>query len=132
MIWKYVIAWFGMMFLAIVNGIVRDFVYKQYVGDLSAHQISTLTLLLLFAPYICWLMRRWKLQSQSQAWIIGMIWFMMTEIFEFGLGIRRGLSTAELLHAYNVLEGQIWILIPLWVLVAPYVFYRYAQFRKME
>ncbi len=124
MILKYVLAWFGMMMLAILNGTVRDFVYKPYVGDLAAHQISTVILLLLFAGYIWWLTTKWPLTSAGQACTVGIIWFLMTEAFEFGLGLRRGMTWEEMLYTYNLLEGQLWIFIPVWVLVGPYLCFR--------
>lgn len=127
MIWKYMAAWFGMMFLAIFNGTIRDFVYTPYVGELTAHQLSTVILLLLFAAYLWLLTKKMPLQTKSQAWSIGAIWFAMTEIFEFGLVINQGLSFDEVLHTYNIFEGQLWILIPIWVLVGPYLFYCYIQ-----
>ena len=48
---RYLIAWFGMMGLAIANGAVRDVVYRARMGDRAAHQISTVILLLLFSGY---------------------------------------------------------------------------------
>ena len=91
MILKYVLAWFGMMILAIINGGFRDFAYKPYLGDLAAHQISTVILMVLFAGYFWFLNTIWPLRSASQAWMIGGIWFLMTEAFEFGVGtIYRG------------------------------------------
>lgn len=128
MIVKYCFAWFGMMILAIINGGVRDFVYKSHVGDLSAHQISTVMLIVLFAGYFWFLTTIWPIKSASQAWVIGGTWFLMTEAFEFGVGrLIEGASWSELLYAYNVFAGQVWIFIPLWVLVGPYVFFRYVQ-----
>jgi len=127
MMWKYILAWFGMMFLAIFNGTIRDFVYKPYVEELTAHQLSTIILLILFAAYMWVLAKKMPLQSKSQAWSIGAIWFVMTEIFEFGLVIKQGLSIDEMLHTYNIFDGQFWILIPLWVLVGPSLIYRFVQ-----
>lgn len=128
MILKYFFAWFGMMVLAIINGGFRDFAYKSQVGDLAAHQISTVFLIILFTGYFWILTRIWPIKSATQAWIIGCIWFLMTEAFEFGMGrLIMGESWSKLLDAYNVLEGQVWIFIPLWVLVAPYAFFRYVQ-----
>ena len=127
MIWKYTVAWLGMMFLAIFNGTIRDFIYKPYVGEFTAHQLSTVILLILFAAYLWLLTRKMPLQSKLQAWSIGAIWFVMTEIFEFGLVIKQGLSFDEMLHTYNIFYGQLWILIPLWVLIGPSLFYRYSQ-----
>ena len=128
MILKYFFAWFGMMVLAIINGGLRDFTYKPYVDDLAAHQISTVVLIVLFAFYFRFLASVWPIKSATQAWIIGCIWFLMTEAFEFGIGrFIAGESWDKLFHAYNVFAGQVWIFIPLWVLIGPYVFFRYVQ-----
>jgi hypothetical protein len=128
MILKYFLAWFGMMILAIINGGFRDFAYKSHIGDLPAHQISTVILIVLFAGYFLFLTTIWPIKSASQAWVIGGIWFLMTEAFELGAGrFIVGDSWSKLFHAYNIYAGQVWIFIPLWVLVGPYVFFRFVQ-----
>ena len=127
MIWKYCIAWFGMMILAVVNGGIRDYVYKASLGTLTAHQVSTATLMLLIAGYLWGLVTLFPFASVRQAWMVGIVWFVMTELFEFGMGIATGKPWSELLYAYNILAGQLWVLIPLWVLIAPYLFYHFVQ-----
>ncbi len=136
MILKYFLAWFGMMVLAIINGGLRDLVYKPYVGNLPAHQISTVILIVLLAGYFWLLTRVWPIKSAFQAWIIGGMWFLITEAFELGMGRfiegdpwgKTSVSSVEpLFHAYNVFAGQVWIFIPLWVLIGPYVFFRFGQ-----
>ncbi len=116
-----------MMILAVINGTVRDFVYKPYVGELPAHQISTVTLIILFALYFWLLAKKWKTDSDRQAWIIGIIWLVMTVGVEFGLGLRRGLSWDVMLQAYNIFDGRVWVFIPLFVLVGPYLFRRFVK-----
>ena len=130
MILKYFIAWFGMMTLAILNGAVRDLAYKHAVGDLAAHQISTLMLLLLIAAYFRLLVRVWPVRSAGQAWVVGGMWLVMTEVFEFGVGRVAGHSWNELLSAYNLFKGQVWLFIPLWVFVGPYVVFRFVQAKR--
>ncbi len=129
MILKYFFAWFGMMVLAIVNGGLRDFGYRSRFGDLPAHQISTVILIILLAGYFRFLTRIWPIKSARQAWIIGAMWFLMTEVFEIGMGLAAGDSWSELFYAYNVFAGQVWIFMPLWVLAGPYLFFRYFQSR---
>ncbi len=107
------------MLLAIVNGTIRDFGYKPFVGSLAAHQLSTLTLIILLFAYIYFLEKRFPISTQKYAWTIGIIWVVMTEIFEFGLGLRRGMSWPELLQAYNIFAGQVWIFVPVFILIAP-------------
>ncbi len=126
MILRYFFAWFGMMALAVVNGGLRDLAYRPKVGDPAAHQISTAVLIVLLAGYVRFLTRLWPIGSAKQAWIIGGIWFVMTEAFELGMGLIAGEPWSRLFHAYNVFAGQVWIFIPLWVLVGPYVFFRFA------
>jgi hypothetical protein len=130
MVFKYAYAWFGMMVLAIINGSVRDFVYKPHVGDLTAHQISTVVLIVLLAGYILLLTSIWPIKSAKQAWLIGGMWFLMTEAFESGMGLIAGYPRDTLLHTYNIFAGQVWIFIPLWVLVGPYLFFRFVQRKK--
>jgi hypothetical protein len=48
MILKYTIAWIPMVFIAIANGTLRQLVYGKYMDDLSAHQISCFTGIILF------------------------------------------------------------------------------------
>jgi len=128
MLLKYLIAWFGMMVLAIINGGLRDVAYKPLVGDLAAHQISTIILLLLLAGYFWFLVRKWPIEYTKQAWVIGIMWFVMTEIFEFGMGLMIvGHPWDKLLQNYDLFGGKLWLLIPLWMLVGPYVFFRFVQ-----
>jgi len=123
MLLKYSLAWLGMMFLAIANGGLRDILYKQSLGDLAAHQLATVLLLLLLAAYFRMLAVRWPLASSSQAWSVGLIWLVLTLTFEFGFGhCIVGHSWAHLFHDYNILAGRVWVFVPFWVLTGPVVF----------
>ena len=124
---KYVLLWFPMVIIAIGNGTVRDLVYSQYVGGFVAHQISTVALLLLFAIYIGCMVYVNPLQNQSQAFLVGAIWVVLTVSLEFGMGRFRGDSWLQLWDDYNILRGRLWILVPIWLGIAPYVFYRISK-----
>ncbi len=124
---KYFLAWFPMLLLAILNGAMRDLGYKKYMGDLTAHQISTITLIILFAFYIGYIINRFPPISSTQTILIGTVWVILTLSFEFGFGRYRGNVWSVLFADYNILKGRIWILIPVWVLIAPYLFYKYFR-----
>ena len=124
---RYLLLWFPMLLLAIGNGLFRESVIKKFVSNQAAHQLSTLTLILLFAVYIWWAMRRFPPASGTQALLIGLFWLVLTLAFEFGFGRYRGNSWDTLLADYNILKGRIWVLIPLWVAVAPYLFYSWRR-----
>ena len=110
-----------------------DSVYKNQVGELAAHQISTILLLIVITVYLWFLARKWSLKSSKQAWFIGGMWFIMTEVFEFGMGrFLLNKSWNKLFYVYNVFDGQIWLFIPLWVLIGPYIYYRNIKNKSSE
>jgi hypothetical protein len=125
---KYCLAWFGMMALAILNGGLRDKLYAPIVGKLVAHQISTVLLVVVFAGFFWLLTSLWGITSSRQAWSIGVMWLVMTLMFEIGLG-RWGLgyTWSRVLQDYNITEGRVWVLVPIWTLVGPALFFRLRQ-----
>ena len=125
MILNYVIAWTGMVFIAIVNGTVRQLGYGRVFTELFAHQVSCLTGIILFFIYTWVLSIRWPLRSSQEALSIGLIWLALTIAFEFLFGCYAAkASWRKLLHDYNILQGRLWILVLVAVLLAPYVVYR--------
>jgi hypothetical protein len=126
MFWKYFFAWFGLVVLGLLNAAMRQVVYARYVSELAGHQISTLTLAVLVGLYAWALSGFLKLTSPGQAIGVGLMWMVLTIIFEFGLGrYVVGDSWGKLLYNYNVVEGRVWGLFVVWVALAPYVFYRF-------
>ena len=125
MLLKYTLFWIPMVFIAVINGMGRDMVYRDIVGELTAHQISTVTGILLFGIYIWYLERRWKLASLRQAALVGAIWLALTLAFEFlFFHYAAGRPWSVLLHDYNICAGRIWVLVPLFILAAPGVIFR--------
>jgi hypothetical protein len=125
MIGKYVIAWLPLMVIGILNGILRQEGYSKYVSELTAHQISTLTGIILMGSFIWWLTGVWKIRSPGHAVLIGSIWLGMTVVFEFVFGhYVMGHPWKKLFHDYNILDGRIWVFVLIWITVAPLVFYK--------
>jgi hypothetical protein len=114
------VAWLGACGLAFGNAIIRQALYEEHLGDLRAHQVSTATLLGLLAVYVWMLDRRLPIGTNQAALVVGAIWATLTLAFEFGFGHWVvGQSWAELLEAYNLADGRVWVLVPLWTLIAP-------------
>ena len=127
MITKYLLAWLGLPVIGIVNGAIRQFLYRDALGDLTAHQLSTVTGILLFGLYIWLLSRWWPLPSARAAITVGLLWLALTIGFEFIFGhYVVGNSWERLLADYNLLAGRVWVLVLIWITIAPYVFYRLA------
>jgi hypothetical protein len=125
MLWKYTLLWFGLPVLAILNAALRDLFYKKALGELLAHQVSTISLIVLIGLYTWLFSFVWKLQFTSQALIIGLIWVTLTVAFEFMFGhFVMKHSWVKLFHDYNILQGRIWLLIPLWTALAPFTIFK--------
>jgi hypothetical protein len=117
---RWLIAWVGAPVLAIVNGAVRVLAYKDQVGESAANQISVAPLIALLGLYFWILQRRWPLATTRDALAVGAIWVALSVLFEFGFGhYVEGDSWSDLFQTYNVAEGNIWILILLWIGVGP-------------
>lgn len=119
----YILLWIPMIVLAIINGTAREFWLNNHFEELTAHQISTVTLLLLFAIYFYIIFKKHPIQSTNQSFKIGLLWMVLTLIFEFSFSFFSGLTLNEILSEYNVLHGKTWILIPLWLFIAPRIYY---------
>jgi len=125
MIRKYTLAWIPMILIAIANGTIRQFVYGQWVSEITAHQISSATAIVLFFLYTLLLSRRWPFDKSSQAWSVGLIWLVLTIVFEFVFGyFAAGHSLDRLLQDYNMAAGRLWPLVLAALFLMPYVAYR--------
>jgi len=123
--WKLLAAWFAMLLVAVANGALRDFTYGRRMDELTAHQLSTAIGVVLLAIVIRWYVSRHPPDSGRQAVSIGLAWMALTVAFEFlFFHYVGGRSWAELLADYDVLAGRVWIAVPAWVAVAPYLFFR--------
>lgn len=130
---RWIVAWLGASVLGIVNGGIRDFGYEERVGQSTAGQISTGTLIALLALYLWVLQRRWPLASRRDALSIGATWVVLTVLFEFGFGrAAEGLSWGEMLEPYDVTEGNVWILVLVWIAVGPAIVRALAATRSAD
>lgn len=122
---RYLVGWFVLLAVAMVNGALRELTYGKYVSELSAHQLSCLTGILLFALVIHQYVRRWPFDSARQALKVGLFWMALTVAFEFlFFHYVGGHSWDALLANYDMSAGRLWPLILLWVTFAPYLFHR--------
>ncbi len=122
---RYLLAWFALLLVAVINGGLRDFTYGQHLPALLANQLSCVSGILLFGVVFYLYVRRWPPASARQALSIGLFWMALTVAFEFlFFHYVAGHPWSELLANYDISEGRLWPLILLWVASGPYVFYR--------
>jgi len=125
MLIRHILFWFVLVIIAIGNGALREAVYGKALDALTAHQISTATGILFSGLAVWFFTRTFPLESQRQAWTVGITWLVLTLIFEFTFGhYVAGHSWTILLHDYNLLAGRVWVLFLIWVVTMPYIFYK--------
>ena len=126
---KYIWAWFPMIVIAIANGIFREKVLANHLNELRAHQVSTASMIVLFGMYVWVLFCIWLPTSANQAIGIGLIWLVLTVLFEFLFGhYIVGHSWEKLLADYNIFKGRVWVLVLIWISVAPLIIYQLRKF----
>ena len=127
---RYLLAWLPMVLIAVANGALREAWLTPRLGELHGRQASTLLLIVLFAVYIAIVTRAWPIASNRQALGIGAAWLVLTLAFEFLLGrFVSGLSWRDMLAEYDFASGRLWVLVPTFVAVAPYLSFRLQRQR---
>ena len=115
--------WLLFVVLAIINGLIRNEVYKPIIGDLRAHQLSTIILMILILVVTYLILRLSNLQlTDKDALILGLIWVILTITFEFIAGhYIFGNPWEKIIADYNILKGRIWSLVLFTTFLSPYI-----------
>jgi hypothetical protein len=120
MSWRKAFAvWLLIVIAESVHGIIRQLFVAPLIGDLPARQIGIpVGSVIIFA--IAWACIRWigARSFVEQLWV-GLLWVVLTVIFEFSLGTALGYSMERMLSDYNVASGGFMSLGLLFMLFAP-------------
>jgi len=114
--------WLSILLLAMLNGGFRESVLFPRLGNPAAQIISGVLLIGCILVLSHLLVRRIGAQSRRELMSIGVCWLVLTLVFEFGFGLlAQGKSWHELFAAYTFHDGNIWPIIMLVTLLAPYL-----------
>jgi len=123
MLSKYFILWIPMIVIAFANATFRQLVFIKYTNELRAHQLSTLTLVVLCSIYVWLIFSNLHVQTSADALLAGGLWVILTVLFEFTLGFLTGRSLPYMLHDYDLSTGRIWPLFLFWLFLLPFLNY---------
>ena len=106
--------------LAVINGLVRDCAMQSLLGRyaLPLSGISLCSLVLALA-WLC--IPRLGVSRPGQLVSMGLVWAGLAVVFEGVLGLAMGRALAEVLAAYDMASGNLWLLVVLCVGCAPWV-----------
>lgn len=126
-IFNYLLAWIGLAVIMILNGIMRG-LYQPFMSELMAHQISTITGIVLVFLVTWFMNKNWPIPSDTKSLYIGVSWLIMTILFEFIFGhYVIGHPWNRLFHDYNLLEGRIWSLFLVAITIMPYTVFNLSK-----
>lgn len=114
--------WIILALLASLNGWARNKFYKRKLGELAAHQLSTIIFIgIVF--FVTYFFVKWTgITGKNDLWIIGASWLFLTILFEFIFGHYVWKHPwGKLLHDYNLIKGRIWIFVLIAILITPYL-----------
>jgi uncharacterized membrane protein YoaK (UPF0700 family) len=120
---KQILLWLPMIAIAFGNATIRELVFVKYYNEVRAHQLSTITLIILCSIYIWFVFPLLNIQNSRQAFLIGFVWVLLTVAFEFSLGRLTNKSWEYLFRDYNLFAGRIWLLFLFCLFMLPYLFY---------
>jgi len=115
--------WVILVVLALVNATIREKVYGPFMTPLHAHQISTFIMIIIIFLFTYIFLGILHLQATSRQYLLlGMLWLVLTILFEFIFGhYVMGHSWGRLLADYNLLQGRIWVLVLIATALMPWI-----------
>lgn len=111
--------WFPMILLAFANAMFRETVLKDHFRELRAEQFSTFTLILFCGLYVLLIFPKLQINTATEAIWLGLLWTILTFLFETLLGKLSGHTWGEIFQNYNISDGHIWPLFLIFLLFLP-------------
>lgn len=114
-----VFIWILIIPLAILNGGFREnILYK--LGD-AALPLSGIILSVCIFAVAFLLIPKIKNCKKRDYFVFGLMWFLLTNVFDLLMYLSDGGGVADLLRSYNVLTGNLWVVVVLTTLFAPMI-----------
>jgi hypothetical protein len=119
---KSMAIWLIFIIIESLNGTIRTLWLVPSLGDLRAHQLSFITgsllILTIATIFVPWL----NISNVSQSIGVGVLWMLLTSLFEVGLGrFGFGYSWGQIAADYNLLQGRLMSLGSILLVLAPLI-----------
>lgn len=113
--------WVILVFLAILNAVLREGVISPALGDYAGHVLSSIILsVIIFIVAYLFLRSLSQVFTGQELLLIGFLWLVLTVAFEFLFGhYVMGQSWSALLSDYNIFKGRVWILVLISTFISP-------------
>lgn len=127
MIKKSILIWLLIIPLAILNGIFREEVLTALVGAEYSLPISGITLSILILIISFLIIPKLGRGTSKSYWLIGLLWVSLTLLFESGMGLFMGKTLYEVVNAYDITTGNLWLFVVLFIGCVPQLVARFKN-----
>ena len=121
---KSLLIWILIFIFAFLNGGLRGFLLIPYFGEkvglILSGAILILTIMIISFIFIPGL----KLKSGKEAFIIGFIWFLLTNLFDLFSIYSSGGNFMDFVSLFNITTGNLWTVVVITTLLAPISIYK--------
>ena len=132
MVKKSLFIWLAIIPLAILNGALREEVINPLTGVKYGLPLSGVSLCCIIFT-LCWFcIPRIGRGTAKTYWIIGLWWMILTVFFETGFGLLMGNTFAELVKAYDITTGNLWLLCVLFTGTTPRLIAKIKRIKIIE
>lgn len=109
--------WAMIIPIAILNGGFREYVLVKLGGLALPLSGIILSICIFIVAYM--LIPKIKNCVKKDYIIFGVMWFILTNLFDLSAYISEGKGFAGLIESYNIFTGNTWVLVVLTALFAP-------------
>ena len=116
---KGLAAWLDFGAVVVALGAAREALLRPRLGTLRAEQLETVVASAVVLALIVWFVHAMR-PTRRQALLLGVAWVVLTLLFEFGVfHFALGMPMDELLAAFDLPHGRLWLLFLLTLFAAP-------------
>jgi hypothetical protein len=115
------LAWLLIIIGETAHGVLRQVLVVPAIGDLAARQWGVLSGSLIILALACLTIRRIGAVTARAQFGVGLLWVLLTLLFEFTLGLALGYPLERLLADYRLDQGGFMGLGLLFMLATPWL-----------
>ena len=114
-----VLIWMLQIPIAILNGGLREYVLVNL--GVIAQPLSGIILSACIFAAAFFLLPKIRSCSKFDYFLIGILWFILTNIFDLVMYIKDGGGFSDLLQSYDISTGNTWMIVVLTALLSPLI-----------
>ena len=115
---KAFVAWLIILPIAILNGGLREYVLSRLGVIAMPLNGIILSIFIFIIAYL--LIPKIKNCNKLDYIIFGVMWFILTNLFDYIMIIKSGKGISQLISQYDFTNGNLWTLVVISTLTAPW------------